>query len=160
MKPHYQQIHHVDSTLKRRRNGRFHVVSTWNPRGVFVGYCGYYIDHYELLRNKYEQPGYFLNMFHIKSLRLQKVDSDSRYKLQNIVLLNSLFFPCIAFFFTHKCVRLFLKIMQDRVNKGFNNIHRKTFLRLEALYSNFLIPYLLLITLLAHTESKNNVFYV
>ena len=31
-----QQTHHVDSTLKRRRNGRFHVVSTWNPRGVFV----------------------------------------------------------------------------------------------------------------------------
>ena len=27
------QTHHVDSTLKRRGN----VVSTWNPRGVFVG---------------------------------------------------------------------------------------------------------------------------
>ena len=32
------QTHHVDSTLKRRGNDRFHVVSTWNPRGVFVGY--------------------------------------------------------------------------------------------------------------------------
>ena len=31
------QTHHVDSTLKRRGNGRLHVVSTWNPRGVFVG---------------------------------------------------------------------------------------------------------------------------
>ena len=31
------QTNHVDSTLKRRGNGRFHVVSTWNPRGVFVG---------------------------------------------------------------------------------------------------------------------------
>ena len=31
------QTHHVDSTLKRRGNDRFHVVSTWNPRGVFVG---------------------------------------------------------------------------------------------------------------------------
>ena len=31
------QTHHVDSTLKRRGNGRFRVVSTWNPRGVFVG---------------------------------------------------------------------------------------------------------------------------
>ena len=31
------QTHHVDSTLKRRGNSRFHVVSTWNPRGVFVG---------------------------------------------------------------------------------------------------------------------------
>ena len=31
------QTHHVDSTLKRRGSGRFHVVSTWNPRGVFVG---------------------------------------------------------------------------------------------------------------------------
>ena len=28
--------HHVDSTLKRRENGHFHVVSSWNPRGVFV----------------------------------------------------------------------------------------------------------------------------
>ena len=27
-----RQTHHVDSTLKRRENGRFHVVSTWNPR--------------------------------------------------------------------------------------------------------------------------------
>ena len=31
------QTLHVDSTLKRRGNGRFHVFSTWNPRGVFVG---------------------------------------------------------------------------------------------------------------------------
>ena len=31
------QTHHVNSTLKRRGNGRFHVVSTWNSRGVFVG---------------------------------------------------------------------------------------------------------------------------
>ena len=31
------QTHHVDSTLTRRGNDRFHVVSTWNPRGVFVG---------------------------------------------------------------------------------------------------------------------------
>ena len=28
------QTHHVDSTVKRRGNGRFHVTSTWNPRGV------------------------------------------------------------------------------------------------------------------------------
>ena len=35
---HTLQTHHVDSTLKRLGNGRFHVVSTWNPRGVFVGY--------------------------------------------------------------------------------------------------------------------------
>ena len=31
------QTHHVDSTFKRRGNGRFHVVSTWNLRSVFVG---------------------------------------------------------------------------------------------------------------------------
>ena len=31
------QTHHVDSTLKRRGNSRFHVVSTCNPRGVFIG---------------------------------------------------------------------------------------------------------------------------
>ena len=30
------QIHHVYSTLKRRGNSRFHVVLTWNTRGVFV----------------------------------------------------------------------------------------------------------------------------
>ena len=32
------QTHYMDSTLKRRGNDRFHVLSTWNPRGVFVGY--------------------------------------------------------------------------------------------------------------------------
>ena len=32
------QTHYVDSTLKRRGNNRFHVVSMWNPRGVFVGF--------------------------------------------------------------------------------------------------------------------------
>ena len=32
-----QQTHHVDSALKRRGNDSFHVVSTWNPREVFVG---------------------------------------------------------------------------------------------------------------------------
>ena len=31
------QKHYVDFTLKRRGNGRFHVVSLWNPRGVFAG---------------------------------------------------------------------------------------------------------------------------
>ena len=31
------QTNHVYSTLKRRGNGRFHVVSTWNTRDVFVG---------------------------------------------------------------------------------------------------------------------------
>ena len=30
--------HDVDSMLKRRGNDHFHVVSTWNPSGVFVGY--------------------------------------------------------------------------------------------------------------------------
>ena len=32
------QTHHVYSTLKQRGNGRFHVVPTWNTRGVFAGY--------------------------------------------------------------------------------------------------------------------------
>ena len=31
------QTHHVYTTLKRRGNDRFHVVSTWNIRGVFEG---------------------------------------------------------------------------------------------------------------------------
>ena len=30
--------HYVDSTLIRGGNDRFHVVSMWNPHGVFVGY--------------------------------------------------------------------------------------------------------------------------
>ena len=33
----FLQTHHVYSTLKRRRNDRFHVAWTWNTRGVFVG---------------------------------------------------------------------------------------------------------------------------
>ena len=32
-----RKTHHVYSTLKRRGNGGFHVVSTWNTRGFFVG---------------------------------------------------------------------------------------------------------------------------
>ena len=36
------QIHHVYSTLKRHGNGRFHVVSPWNPRGVFVGILNFF----------------------------------------------------------------------------------------------------------------------
>ena len=31
------QTHHAYSALKRRGNGSFHVVSTWNTRGVFIG---------------------------------------------------------------------------------------------------------------------------
>ena len=31
------QTHYVYSTLKRRGNSRFHVVSTWNTHGVFLG---------------------------------------------------------------------------------------------------------------------------
>ena len=31
------QTHHVYFTLKRLGNGRFHVVLTWNTRGLLVG---------------------------------------------------------------------------------------------------------------------------
>ena len=34
---HSLRTHHVGSMLKRRGNSHFHVVSTWNPGGVFVG---------------------------------------------------------------------------------------------------------------------------
>ena len=37
LKPRSPQTHHVYSTLKQRGNDGFHVVSTWNTRGVFVG---------------------------------------------------------------------------------------------------------------------------
>ena len=33
----FRKTHHVYSTLKQYGNGRFHVVSTWNARGVFEG---------------------------------------------------------------------------------------------------------------------------
>ena len=38
MIPGVLAIHHVYFTLKRRGNGRFHAVSTWNTRGLFVGF--------------------------------------------------------------------------------------------------------------------------
>ena len=40
------QTLHVYSTLKRRGIGRFHVISTWNTRGMFVGLLegGTYFD--------------------------------------------------------------------------------------------------------------------
>ena len=45
------QTHHVHSTLKRCGNGRFHVVSTWNTHGVFVGNA--HIKHKtSLIKNK------------------------------------------------------------------------------------------------------------
>ena len=37
LQEHSLETHHVYSTLKRRGNNRFHVVSTWKTRGVFVG---------------------------------------------------------------------------------------------------------------------------
>ena len=39
------QTHHMDSTLKRCGNGRFHVVSTWNPRGVIVRWILYKLEN-------------------------------------------------------------------------------------------------------------------
>ena len=47
-----QQTQHVDSTLKRRGNDRFHVVSTWNPRGVFVGNRVFYAKWESRIWNK------------------------------------------------------------------------------------------------------------
>ena len=38
------QTHHVASTLKRRENGRSHVVPTWNPHDVFVGFPLAYLE--------------------------------------------------------------------------------------------------------------------
>ena len=40
------QTLHVYSTLKRRGNERFHVVSTWNTRGVFVGNIGFWFGSF------------------------------------------------------------------------------------------------------------------
>ena len=38
MFPHILQTQHVYCTLKRRGKDSFHVLLTWNTRGVFVGY--------------------------------------------------------------------------------------------------------------------------
>ena len=43
------QTYHLDSTLKRRGNSRFHVILTWNPRGVFVGVFGIILNVPHLL---------------------------------------------------------------------------------------------------------------
>ena len=40
------QTHNVYSTLKCRGNGRFHVVSTWNTRSVFVGVYNFVEESY------------------------------------------------------------------------------------------------------------------
>ena len=37
-------MHHVYSTLKRHENGRFHVISTCNTRGLFVGYVAVFAN--------------------------------------------------------------------------------------------------------------------
>ena len=47
---HTLQTNHVYSTLKQRGNDRFHVVSTWNTRGVFAGYEP--IETYQTLNMK------------------------------------------------------------------------------------------------------------
>ena len=46
------QIHHVNFTLKQRGNGRFHVVLTWNARGMFLGIQEIFIE-FLLFRMKY-----------------------------------------------------------------------------------------------------------
>ena len=50
------QTHHVYFTLKQRESGRFHVVSTWNTRGMFVGKAVLILDLVTINSNlcKYE----------------------------------------------------------------------------------------------------------
>ena len=38
--------------LKRRENGRFHVVSTWNTRGVFVRFATELKNHLKIVCNR------------------------------------------------------------------------------------------------------------
>ena len=40
------QIHHVNFMLKRRGNGRFHVVLTWNAHGMFLGIQEIFIEFF------------------------------------------------------------------------------------------------------------------
>ena len=47
------QTHHVDCTLKRRGNSRSHVVSTWNPRGVFVGNGANTLTHDKVIKRSF-----------------------------------------------------------------------------------------------------------
>ena len=44
------QTHHVYSTLKRCGNDCFHVVSTWNTRGVFVGFWSIKLQNSLIIR--------------------------------------------------------------------------------------------------------------
>ena len=62
------QTHHVDSTLKRRGNDRFHVVSTWNPRGVFVGKHGTRTPCNDCLKNILFHCMHQLLMYRLKIL--------------------------------------------------------------------------------------------
>lgn len=42
---------HVYSTLQQRENGRFHVISAWNTRGVFVGKAVVILDLFTINSN-------------------------------------------------------------------------------------------------------------
>ena len=82
------QTHHVYSTLKGRGNGRFHVVSTWSTRGVFVGKRSYkYIMKtvLDLHRNRFIDPFHatFIFLYSLKiseNLRLTDVFRGYRKK--------------------------------------------------------------------------------
>ena len=43
----------MDCTLKRRGNSRYHVVSTWNPRGVFVGSGANTLTHDKVIKRSF-----------------------------------------------------------------------------------------------------------
>ena len=60
------QTHHVNSTQKRRGNGHFYVVSTWNPRGVFAGEGVRLVN---IVINRKSSPKVFCKKSVLKGLR-------------------------------------------------------------------------------------------
>ena len=62
------------STLKRRGNERFQVVSTWNTRGVFVGKGSVFIKlQVSKLKNEF-LDNYFSRIFHKTKLNKIKLN--------------------------------------------------------------------------------------
>lgn len=78
----YKHTHHVNSTLKRRGNDCFHVVSTWNTRGVFVGNLKPLMYHemrilQHLLQDFWSVSDHFGTLF-IKALTINYYDKALR----------------------------------------------------------------------------------
>ena len=64
------QTHHVYSMLKRREKDRFHIVLTWNTRGVFVVNC-VFMSSDVVLVTFFVNFGYISRLFLLFLLRIR-----------------------------------------------------------------------------------------